>query len=590
MLSRRTASAWFTLAIIAASTTNCSSAPSTLESATESLDGPGKAMCSLIRDLGNVSIGPIGIDDTDCQSTDYDNLYYLGSVSRSIRFQGGHAAEVVSPNQRPDALSKALYCAIGYSDGLHADGTVSALGGMGVRSRIHMTKKDAAAREVSGQRVGTLVVFGAAMDIEDQDFDVTFPTESGRRPSSGPVLLESRSVGYYMDLKTSAVSWHVGGGGQLGPFALKLRFGQNGSFDSVNNNGVVFRPANQANAPSNHYPFNFDYARVHADCNACQAACQPGRFCVCPSNCSGSVGFTCACPSTEQVQFEACTNCSRDFGNLADGQLPYYGDTGGAAGPYFYSDTSYDWFHFGTPGTALVGGEPFASAPDKAPTTSFSASLGYSLEILTLEIAADLSFRDAFAVTQGSEFSNEFRDHYGNVATLLDAQSEASVSAHVIIDFPLPFVDHPIADFRFDILKPSSTDLARGTAKGPYVAYDYTQGNPIKAFDVGGRAASIDACLAVPPQTSPPVPTGNPADFANAVSQAAIGQLHPCHVDICPNGVHQKCEWNAATKKLDCAAAAGPCTACTSSAAMCDAQGNVYQPSSTQRTQTCDPR
>jgi hypothetical protein len=61
--------------------------------------------------------------------------------------------------------------------------------------------------------------------------------------------------------------------------------------------------------------------------------------------------------------------------------------------------------------------------------------------------------------------------------------------------------------------------------------------------------------------------------FTTNVRNAAIIQVHPCHVKVCNSGSGQSCEWNSTTRKLDCTAVG--CATCDSTLSLCNASGQV---------------
>src|SRR5262249_7650287 len=149
-----------------------------------------------------------------------------------------------APSQRAQAMSDALFCALKDSNHAVADATVNTgVGKFGMQSRIQVPKYDASARQVVGQRLGKLYLFGVGFDIEDQDYVAKFPTEASN------VGMFTHRTGYYMDLQTSTTQWELGGSGIVGPFTLSLAFGQDPFFRSMQNNAIAFQSLNNHNQP-----------------------------------------------------------------------------------------------------------------------------------------------------------------------------------------------------------------------------------------------------------------------------------------------------------------------------------------------------
>jgi hypothetical protein len=233
----------------------------------------GQVVCDLLNQLPGGNIGGVNINKPWCQYVNYDDLYYLGSYAWSTLILNGSPP----PSKRAPAMSDALFCALKDSRGAGADGTVhTGLGRFGMASRIEVPKWDVQARQVLGQRIGTLYLFGVGLDIEDQDYVATFPTEA-----SNSTFL--RRTGYYMDLQSSKTSWGIGGNGTIPPFSLSLDFGQNGLFQSMQNNAIAFtsRDNNGNPDPTNAANKALSWDAWVASCNACTPS---GVIrCDCPS-------------------------------------------------------------------------------------------------------------------------------------------------------------------------------------------------------------------------------------------------------------------------------------------------------------------
>lgn len=137
----------------------------------------------------------------------------MGEDDWSKLYRTGPGGGPVTYPQAATGMADALYCALKDMNGAQADGTVSAgpLGKFGMLTHVVVPKYDPVAMQVVGQRLGTLYAFGVGLDIEDQDFVASFPTEE--QYNGSPVTANTGSVGHYMDLKTSTVSWGLSGTG-----------------------------------------------------------------------------------------------------------------------------------------------------------------------------------------------------------------------------------------------------------------------------------------------------------------------------------------------------------------------------------------
>jgi len=529
----------------------------------------GQVICDLMNSLPGGNIAGVGIDKPTCSFTNYDNFYYLGSYYRPLTLPGQPAPP--PPSQRAPAMADALFCALKDSAGALADGTFGTpVGRFGIKSRIDVPKFDAAARQVVGQRIGTLYLFGVGMDIEDQDYVVRFPTE--RTTSTGPILVLPHT-GYYMDLQSAATTWRLGGSGTIGLFNLTLNFGQSGYFGAMNNDAFSATPQ----TPDNHYDDQLSWSHWVSTCSSCRAA--GSLFCDCPT----------ASDTAAHNQFASWSDAQ--WRNLGDGTLPYWGASGGVAGNFVYRDSSKNWTMLGrSSGSGIGAGQPDGEPSWdvlKNPSTSLDFTFALDYEIISLSLRLGVDFKSGMDLTQSSHYENEFKDHYADVATSLDAQSGATLDVRLVIRNPFPFGPDYLVDETFNVLRPT-TNNANGHVTAASIAYDFTNGFPYSTYSTAatGRQANAqaahDACVAVPARNNPPTTPGSPEALAQAAANAAQGQMWPCHVKMCNptgntlGGTLQTCEWNKTTKKLDCVQTTQPCGVCTAgSADLCLADGTV---------------
>ncbi len=531
----------------------------------------GQVLCDLMNQIPAGNLIGVSIAKPWCRYYNYNNLYYLGSFRRSL-VQGPTPA-----SQRAIAMSDALFCALKEADGATADGTIStAVGRFGMSSRIEVPKVDPASRQLVGQRVGTLWAFGVPLDIDNQDFVVSFPTEQTPSTTLG------RWIGYYMNLRSSTTSWGLGGSGQVGLFNLALNLGQDGYFRSLNNNGIAFAsPSNVGGSDSsNGANPKFLWDSVYAGCDPCRAS--GAFFCTCPS-------------SGDLTQHNAFAGWTDDmYRNLGDGKLPYAGPTGGVSGKYVYQDPSLNWTQLGFTSGGVTSEDPNNSG---RPSTHLDFTVKLDYAIISLGVKLGVGFRSGMELSQGSYFRNEFREHFATVKTSLEASSNAFLNVRLVIANPFrPFGPDNLLDENFDIFNETRFN---GPTEASRMEYDFAQGFPFSAYVASaahGSASSNpqgshDACVAVPPVDRPLSPPGSPQDFLNNVKDAAQEQLFPCHVRMCSLESHgayrghvRTCEWNRTTKQLDCVQTQQDCTTCLEqSADLCSASGQVYHPTQVTR-------
>ena len=527
-------------------------------------ESAGHVLCDVINQVPSFSVGSVTIDKPTCSNTDYDNLYYLGSIGYSVIIRPGTPA----PSQKPAVMADAIYCALRDSDGARADGTVpTALGRFGMESQLVISTKDPVGRRIVGQRLGKLYLFDHPITLDSQDVSATFPTEAANS-------LLFRTTGYYMDLTSSTTSWHIGGNGTLPtvpPLTLSIAFDETGNFQSFNNDGFSWKPHGGNNAPNQ----QFSWQTVFGGCNQCLAS--HGLFCTCPS-------------ATDTAQHNAFANWTdAQYAKLTDGILPYYG-TYGTSGNYVYRETSRNWFQFGKPNGALTSdGDPSHSGNSFSPTANLTFNFGLNYDIIDLELELDVGFRSGMEMTQNQYFINEFANHLADVQTHLDAESRASLDAHLKIANPFPFGPSYLVDETFSIFHP--TPKAQSVTPTS-IAYDDVNGYPYYDYYVDNMGssnpqASINACLQAPPVSNPPVQPDNPQTGLTQAVSNAKQELYPCHVVLCKPatanavlGTVRNCEWNILRQRLDCTDTTTTCEMCRQSADLCDASGNVYYPTS----------
>lgn len=587
-MSHRSFSSLWLASLLAGSLTGCAGSVDTVPAddksgeAVGALDlsnykSAGQVVCDIMNALPATNIAGVGIDKPTCSFTNYDNLYYLGTYGRPIFTQPS------SPPQstRAQAMSDALFCALKDSAGTVADGTVgSPVGRFGMESRIAVPKYDPVARQVVGQRLGKLYLFGVGMDIEDQDYVATFPAE---RANEGRFVF-ALHTGYYMDLQSSTTTWRLGGRGTTGLFTLSLDFGQNGYFSSMNNNAIALNPHDG----NNHTDNVLSWDHWNQTCNACRAA--GSLFCDCPG--SGDV-----------AQHNAFASWTDDnYRNLSDGTLPYWGTQGGVSGNYVYRNSSRNWTQLGfANGGTGIQFDPSDADPshDAVHNPSTDLHFGFALDydIIDLSLTLHVGFRSGMELTQSDHFSNEFKNHYADVATKLDAESEADLLARLVIKNPFPFGPDYLVDESFNVFDPQRKVA---DSNGASISFDYGQGFPFSSYvtpttqpyGLPNAQAAHDACVAVPAANNPPVSPGSPDGLLSQAAAAAQANMWPCHVKLCKAsgdgyrvGTLETCEWNKSTKKLDCTATTTPCSVCSDSRAdLCFADG-TYKPSPVSGTQ-----
>jgi hypothetical protein len=442
-----------------------------------------------------------------------------------------------------------------------------------MESRIEVPKYDASSRQVVGQRLGKLYLFGVGLDIEDQDYVAHFPTEAS---NPGPFL---RRTGYYMDLQTSTTKWELGGSGIAGPFWLDLDFGQDPFFRSMQNNAIAFSSLDNHNAsdPANAVNPKFTWDAWINKCNSCTPS---GLFgCDCPSQADWN----------QHNYFANWTDAQ--YRNLSDGILPYIAPLGGVSGKYVYRDSSPNWTQLGKADGGTTPDDP-THTDGRSPTSYLNFTFALDYDIINLSCNLGVGFRSGMELSQGSYYANEFASHYANVVTSLEAESNASLDVRLIIRNPFLFGPATLFDGTFTILDPTKVKRYQHV-NAAQISYDFANGFPFSQYNTASTGnvpapAAHDSCLAVPASNNPTVQPQSPQDFLQQATQAAKNELFPCHVALCSIdsanaqiGKLRTCQWNRSTQKLDCVQTTQSCTVCTQQTAdLCDAAGNVYHATS----------
>jgi hypothetical protein len=568
--------------IVGAAATGCGAAPPEQAASSKSdLDLSGyesasDVICHLVNDMPSFSVGDISFSSSGCQSNKYDNFYYLGSDYYRLELRGGPVEST-----RAATLANSLYCALKDSHGATANGTASTpLGAFGMSSRINVSKYDPTAMQVVGQRIGTLWAFGVPLDIEDQDYVATFPTEALK----GGSVFSGFTTGHYMTLQTSTATWSIGGSGFIGPFTLSAKVGQQGYFSSMNNNLFGTNGGWQENNPNPGLTWS-------AWENSCKS-CVPSWL------------IQCDCPSAAQTaqynQFASWS--SSQFENLTDGVLPYQGNTGGVSGNQVYLNSANNWTELGPapgglfPAIAAIGGTAGVAGDDthtvgNNPSTYFDVSFGFDYGIINLDLDLQLDFSSSMELVQND---GELSDGplAGSIMNNLYAQSTTQLSANLSVSNPFPFGPNPLIQETFNIINPTTAQPPATTAA--WIQYDYTNGAPIYLYNTartgnqGNPGAAEANCLAQPVQNNAPEAPASPQTWVQQVGNSAQANLFPCNVNLCNpssngsvSGTLETCSWNAATKSLACTQTNTPCSVCSDSVQLCDSSGHVYAPTST---------
>ena len=559
----------------------------------DNLPSVGQLACDAFNQIpDNQKIGFVTINKSpQCSYTTYDNLYYLGEDDSG-------SASGNAPSTRAGSMGDALYCALKGSNAAQADATSSgAFGRFGMAARVNVSKYDPATfsqlgnpeRQVVGQRLGTLYAFGAGLDIENQDFVATFdqePNVPGCNVRGAFCDGFSTATGYYMDMKSSAVRWGLGGSGRipLGTSGFELTLGadvgQNGTFEALNNNAFALTAVNtdisgntgadQLNSPTNSALTWDTFVAQHVPC-------APNDL-FCPPPISGD----------EFAQHDDFVSFTPDqYRNLGDGILPYGGNLGGISGQFVYRPSSMNWTQFGPAQggeTSIVGNPPAGAAPPTHNVSNNPSShLGFAFgltyaKLISVSVGLDLKFLSAMQLSQGQGTISD-GPQFASVTTSLDAASSVSLGADLAINNPFGFGPDPLFKAHFNLIDPQTPGVHVQAAD---VRYDYSQGTPFYSFQTSNGDADLQSCLAAPATDNPVATVSTPDTFMQQVVDTAPNYMYPCQVRYCdfsqpdPAGGFQlmDCSWDAPSGQMICAPLGVTCVdMCQNSAAICDSSG-----------------
>jgi hypothetical protein len=582
----------------------CGAAPGTAEEfeesseteplGTQSQELSNSTICTLIDELADVSLGDenLGASVTaDCTKGTAKELSYLGGTSPA-KF-----SKSVSKFE-----AKSLYCALKGGDDQVASATWSTgVGSFGTKTRLNVYKSDPVAMSLSAQRVQTIYAFGVGMNIDNQTFAWTSPTEA--QPSQTVKVFaddELHSInlnqtlpeqtGQYARGTSNHYNWGVHGKANfpVGPFGVQL----NVDFD----NKPIFQAGARRAYDMDGISGTLDSARLSSwdtfydACRVCKATPQ-----------TGPIILPCNCPTTAEIyqHYRQCGtgSCNEAFyASTTDGRLPHE-NRRGAAGPFWDPNNSdmSDFWHWGRPGSGAASssgwkaaGEPsysIASNGDGS-TTLLDLRLGFKYDVgiaaVNLSVHMDNDWRGGVAL-------REFREPFGDVSGQerytevgLDAQAAFGVDARLVINADLPFIGGvTLLDETFDIIKRQSKQSSP-KVPGQVIWDENTAGEGVlKAYTAKGVASTLDSCLSVPAVDEAPLEADTPQAFVDAVSDKVPDQLFPCDVTICaPTSTggtqKKKCNWNPDTGSLACTVVANSCTCLENDAYLCDAAGNKY--------------
>lgn len=534
--------------------------------------GFGKTVCDILDALPNLSFGGIGIANPSCTRTDYHDLFYLGSDSRLLGRQS---------SSRAQATSEALYCALKEAHGAVADGTShTPLGRFGMESRLEISSADPRARRVEGQRLGRLYAFGVGVDLDNQDFRAAFPTER----SSTRFL---RRTGHYMDVETRTTKWRVGGSVAAPPFTFSLDLEQRPFYEVLGNGAVALSPLVPAGDDRGRHDYReaFRWQTFVDRCNECRAASL--AFCDCPTEADWA----------GHNRFAGWVDAQ--YRNLQDAVLPFFG-AAGVSGDHVYKTPGVNWFQLGRPDGAGHPGEPSHRGD---PSTRFGFGFGVTFEIVEVKLQLGVGFRSGMELQKfpSGGLDTGTAAPRSNVVTSLDAESDLDLDAHLIVRNPFPFGPDILLDADIPLLHP---EPATGHAVASAMQYDEASGLPFTGYATAAgpqfdAQGARDVCLSAPPVSLPRTEPGSPKDFVDRVREEAGKKLFPCDVRLCrprddgnlaARGTRQLCDWNQATRRLDCRDTGESCEMCDQHAALCDEQGNLYSPSRRVTTIPCTIR
>jgi hypothetical protein len=397
---------------------------------------------------------------------------------------------------------------------------------------------------ISGRRTGSLWLFGASAQLEEQHIDVKLPAET----------TPNGLWGSYLGLQTDGMPWNFSADVTfpVGPVLVTIspEIHVRAPTRSDTNDSLKLSPSNSNNSLAPAYRFDSWYG------------CESNPPCAAPV---GPFVF-----ANEILIEHFFVPCPGDIGNFTDGVLPYnssYGGAGCASTNYLYLNGLNNWFQFGRPSGKLANGEPdhtITSASD--PTLAESnatmwASLGvdakFDVDIVKIELKTSVSLasRDGFAVRQFQRRDADMHHGTVDVWTELNAQSkaDAAIKATIQIGGWLPPFTQTFS------VSLGDTGNREAVASGPVADIDYTDelhtkfdSYTVKGVTKADPDGARGQCVFGTPVTKSTPNPGDPATFLKQVATNAVNAVHPCNVKTCqPDGLHETdYKWDSTQKKL----------------------------------------
>lgn len=564
-----------------------------------------EALCKLADAVPSFDIGSFSMDDPTCLFDNWgEELMYLGS--------GG-------PGDYAQTIATATYCAIADTGTKTASAVFSTpVGEFGTRSTLRAFARNNQARHIETEHTGSVVVFGVTVPLQYNTTAWDFPTEdqpaqkakaerdttvfsvdeNGKLVAKHvytPYTQKLRAqTGYYARrVEQNLSKWTIGGNGSfvIGPVPIEIDVKLKSEEGSNTWNNGMFSPS-----PARYAKYSY-VDKFNLCVEKCTRAGEP----FCEIACAGDSGV----PTADQIsghELLCAGGCTGDyFADLSDGILPYTGASGGARGKILYWDPITNFTEHGFPGTPPVHGtgeeaygllnEPIA----KSTEFGLDITARYDAGIASIAVGTSLDFdtRAGAALRSSSNNGIDGSKEQATVGMQLDAETAINLKAWLKLHIDLGLL--PDLDFYLDY------DLIDRTGNGHRVAPTVTATNiQWNVNRSGANNAPTAACTAF---QTPGTDTANPPtksgwDFIEEVAEANINQLHPCNVKVCTpsspdsmTGTLTEWNWNKKKQQLTPKPSGSPvgrsCNVCDSTAAMCNAAGEVIAPFASAKPQEC---
>jgi hypothetical protein len=586
---------------------------------TQPIENAKDLLCAIVETIPSFSVGTFTIDKPKCDyepAEKYHNdLYYFGPSRNELSTKPTCTGTFCGNYSK--TIAAATYCAIADSSNTAEATFQSIVGRFGAQSEVRSFARNNQKRHIETEHLGKVVVFGLELPLQYSTTAWDFPKENqsgGSFPAlrdevkllSLPGLFGSGkkvpfhtftaydqtlapATGYYARAKTENLArWKIGGSGtfSVGPVPVELGVSLESKEGIASSHNARFADAPDADVKTSPTFKSFDEKLA-----LCVDACEKSGGIFCTTTCGGA-----PTPAQRSGHELLCADGCNDnyFSNLTDKILPHSATSAGARGELLYrNDPVFNFWQNGYPGTEPIPGMNETKfgliSGTKGTSTNFQFDLtaGYDLGIAKIKVGTKLDFltRAGASLRSQSRAGDLGSGDVASVAMHMDAETAINLNAWLDMTVNVGLIPFNFK-FEYDIIDKKGNGHKSGLPeKGKtYSWFVKEQGND----------AGTATCTAFqePQTTTANPPTVNGWKFVEDVAAASIDNMHPCNVRICENikngiGTFTNYNWDKAGRKLVPQKTNSACTACESTAALCNAAGTVLNPTASSKSTNC---